>query len=499
MAESLKEKTITSVIWSSVGQFGTMALSFLSNLVLARLLLPSDYGCVGMLHVFIAVSNVFVTAGFGSALIQKKDPTHLDYSSVFHWTVVTSIVLYWVLFFCSPAIARFYDMPELSPVLRVQSLGLVIQTLVTIQTVQLQKQLRFKELSKRNIYASLAGAIVAVIMALSGFGVWSLVVSHLVGVAASVILLWKMSTWRPTLEFSWSSLKELFSFGGLVALSSLVETIYTNILSLVLGKWYSPSDLGYYTQANKLEQVPTGTLSKIVSNVTFPVLSSIQESPARFLSGVRRCMKSVMFLNVPIMVLLMIIARPLIILLYGSRWEISSVYFQILCLGGVFFTMNSLNITIIKALGKGKIYFFTQLSKRVLSILLIFLSFFLGKAGVIDGVLGLIWAVTISNICFVIINAFVNRQLIHYGIFAQLKDVFPYLLITGILAILCVGINKFLSINQFVVLFIQTCVFVVGYLLISKALRIEGYETYKRALITNINKYKGRKAKMCEQ
>ena len=132
MAESLKEKTITSVIWSSVGQFGTMALSFLSNLVLARLLLPSDYGCVGMLHVFIAVSNVFVTAGFGSALIQKKDPTHLDYSSVFHWTVVTSIVLYWVLFFCSPAIARFYDMPELSPVLRVQSLGLVIQTLVTM-------------------------------------------------------------------------------------------------------------------------------------------------------------------------------------------------------------------------------------------------------------------------------------------------------------------------------------------------------------------------------
>ena len=498
MAESLKERTITSVIWSSVGQFGTMALSFLSNLVLARLLLPSDYGCVGMLHVFIAISNVFVSAGFGSALIQKKDPTHLDYSSVFYWTVVSSIVLYWVLFFCSPAIARFYDMPELSPVLRVQSLGLVIQTLVTIQTVQLQKQLRFKELSKRNIYASLAGAIVAIIMALAGYGVWSLVVSHLVGVTTSVILLWGMSSWRPTLEFSWRSLKGLFAFGGMVALSSLFDTIYTNILSFVLGKWYTSSDLGYYTQARKLEQVPTGTLSKIVSNVTFPVLSSIQESPARFLSGVRHCLKSVMFLNVPIMVLLVVIARPLILLLYGSRWEVSSSYFQILCIGGVFFTMNSLNVTIIKALGKGKVYFVTQVSKRVLSILLIFLSLFLGKAGIIDGVLGLIWAVTISNICFVLINTFVNRRLIHYGIFAQMKDIFPYLLITGGLALLCVGIGKIVLINQFIVLFIQVSVFVIGYVLLSRVFNIEGYETYKGVLITNIKRLKGRRSRLSE-
>lgn len=486
MVKNLRNKTISGMLWSSVGQFGKMALSFLSNLVLARLLLPSDYGCVGMLHVFIAVSNVFVAAGFGSALVQKKSPKHVDYTSVFYWSLVTSIIFYWILFFSAPAIARFYSMPELRPVLRVQSLGLVLQTFVTVQNVQLQKQLRFKELSKRSIYATLIGTLVGVVMAFYGFGVWSLVVSHLVGVAASIMLLWKMSSWRPTLEFSWASLKELFSFGGLVALSSLVETIYNNLLSLVLGKWYSASDLGYYTQARKLEQIPTGSLGSIVGLVSFPVFSSLQDAPQKLLNGLRHCLKSVMYLNVPMMILLLVIAHPLIMLLYGAKWEVSAMYFQILCIGGVFFTLNSLNVTVIKALGKGKVYFFTQLAKRLLAIVLIFVSFILGKMGVVDGVLGLIWALTISHLLNVVINTFIIKKLTSYGLMEQFKDIFPYFLIAILLAGLCYLIQMLLPFHEYFVMVIQVVMYVSLYILLSKWFNIEGYDTYKNVLLSKL-------------
>ena len=195
----------------------------------------------------------------------------------------------------------------------------------------------------------------------------------------------------------------------------------------------------------------------------------------------------------------MVIARPLIILLYGAKWATSSSYFQILCLGGVFFTMNSLNVTIIKALGKGKVFFVTQVTKRVLSLALIFFSFILGKKGIIDGVLGLIWAVTISNILCVVINTFVNKKLIHYGILSQLKDVFPYLFISTVLALFCVGIKVVLPLNQFVLLFIQFLVFVLGYIILVKVFKVEGYETYRKVLITNINKFIRRKSRSHEK
>ncbi len=482
MAEGdLKQKTISGMIWSGIGRIGTVGISFISNIVLARLLMPDDFGCIGMLYVFIAISGIFVSGGLGQALIQKKEPTHIDYTTVFYWNLVMSVIFYLILFFCAPAIARFYEIPLLKDVLRVQSIVLFIQSFAIVQSNQLQKQLRFKELSVRNIVSALAGMTVAIIMAFLGYGVWSLVASTLVTALVSVALLWKMSTWRPTMEFSFQSLKELFSFGGLMLLSSLVETIYTNLQSLIIGKFYSAKDLGYFTQAKKLEEVPTNSLSAIVNEVSFPVFSALQDDKEKLLAGVRKNVKAITYLNFPLMVLLMVIAQPLIVFLYGAKWAPAAPFFQILCVSSMIYTLNTLNTNVIKSLGKSAIYFVVQLSKRLLGIGLI-------VAGFQFGIYGLLWAVTSVGYISFIINAIVNGKLICYGILKQMKDVGLCYIGTAAIGLAVYFLGTLIPLHPYWVMFIQIILFVGMYWLFSVVCKMEGYLTYKEILLSKFKK-----------
>ena len=480
MVDNIKHKTISGMIWTSIGKFGTMGLNFIANLILARLLMPSDYGTIGMLQIFINVSSVFATAGFGMALVQKKNPTHIDYTSVFYWNLIASIIFYFVLFFSGPAISRFYKMPELTSVLRVQSLALIIHAFYVVQSSQLQKQLRFKELSIRTIIATLSGTIVGVVMAFCGYGVWSLVYSHLVSVLVSVLLLWKMSTWRPSWEFSWRSLKELFPFGGLMALSSLVETVYNNIQGLVIGKWFSPSDLGYYTQAKKMETIPTDALSQVVNQVSFPVFSSLQDDKSRLLLGVRKNITSITYINFPVMFLLIVIAKPIVTILYGIKWIESVPYLQILCLAGAIYTMNTINTNVIKSLGKSNIYFIIQLVKRLLGIAFIFIS-------MRWGVFGLMWAITAYSYVALIINSVVNKKLINYGLLDQIKDIGKNIFVTVVSAC-STYILSYLPIHEYVIMFLQIMVFCVVFVLLSWFLKLDGFNVYSTIFKQQIGK-----------
>ena len=481
--DSLREKTVAGMMWSGIGKFGTLTLNFLSNLVLARLLLPSDYGAVGMLHVFIAVSGVFVSAGFGSALIQKKNPTHLDYTSVFYWNLAASLLFYGILFFSGPAIARFYNMPELCSILRVQSLGMIVGAFSHVQSNQLQKQLRFRELSIRNIVATVIGTAVSITLALLGYGVWSLVFGNLVSSIAAVLLLWWMSSWRPTREFSWQSLRELFSFGGLMALSSLVETLYSNLQSLIIGKWFSAKDLGYYSQARKLEGVPTSALSHIVGSVVFPVFSSLQDDRERLVSAFRKNIKSVTYLNFPLMVLLIIIARPLITLLYGAKWETSIPYFQILCIFSMVYTLNTLNTNVIKSLGRSGVFFTIQLTKRIIGIVLIIL-------GTRIGIFGLLWAVVANGYIAVLINLFVNKRLIGYGFVEQIGDVGGYYLLSAALGAAVYFSCQAIPIHPYLMMGVEIVLYSGLYILLSRWLKLEGYATYRSIIQEKLSKKK---------
>ena len=473
MSSALRQKTIFGMIWSSIGKFGTLSLSFISNLILARILMPSDFGYIGMLHIFIAISQVFINGGLGSALIQKKDVSHIDYSTVFYWNLLLSLIFFVLLYLTAPYIADFYKMHLLKDILRVQSIILLVNSFSLVQSIQLQKNLRFKALSVRNIIAALIGAVVAIIMALIGYGVWSLVFSNLIAAITSVILLWRMSSWRPTLEFSFNSLKNLFSFGGLMLLSSLVETAYTNIQGLIIGKVFTAKDLGYYTQARKLEDVPTNALSSIVNQVSFPVFSQLQDNLDILRAGVQRSIKSISFLNFPLMVLLIVIARPLIILLYTQRWEASIPYFQILCVGAMLYTINSVNTNVTRSLGKGSLYFWVQLIKRLAGIIFIVIS-------VQYGIEAMLWAIVILNYIFFIINGMVSGKLINYGLIAQLKDVYGVFILSITVGVVTYyGISLFSIDNYLLTLIIHTLIYSLLYISLSYIFKIDGFFTYK--------------------
>ncbi len=476
MSSVLRQKTIFSMIWSSIGKFGTLGMSFISNLVLARILMPSDFGYIGMLHIFIAISQVFINGGFGSALIQKKNVSHIDYSTVFYYNLLLSLIFYVLLYLAAPYIADFYKMHLLKDILRVQSIILIVNSFSLVQSIQLQKNLRFKALSVRNIIAALIGAVVAIIMALLGYGVWSLVFSNLIAAITSVILLWRMSSWRPTLEFSFASLKGLFTFGGLILLSSLVETAYTNIQGLIIGKVFSAKDLGYYTQARKLEDVPTSALSSIVNQVSFPVFAQLQDNLHSLRAGVRKNLTSISYLNFPLMALFIVIARPLIILLYTDRWETSISYFQILCIGAMLYTINTVNTNVTRSMGKGALYFWVQFIKRIIGIISILIS-------VRYGIIAMLWTIVVLNYLYFIINSIVTGKLIDYGFMAQLKDVSGVFILSAMVGVITYyGFNLLPIDNYLLALIIQIIVYSLLYLSLSYVLKIEGFFTYKEVV-----------------
>ena len=474
----LKERTVSGMMWGGIGKVGTLTINFLTNLVLARLLMPEDFGAIAMLAIFLAVSNIFIQGGLGAALIQKKNPDHLDYSTVFYWNLVVAAVFYLILYVSAPFIADYYALPLVKPLLRVQSLVLLIQSFSIVQYTQLQKQMNFKALAIRNMAAALAGTLIAIPLALRGFGAWSLVASAILASIVNVLLLWKMSDWRPSWEFSLSSLKTLFSFGGLMLLSSLAETLYTNLQGLIIGKRFSAGDLGYFSQAKKLEDIPVTGLSSIVNDVTFPAFSSLQDDPDRLLAGVRKSTKALTFLNFPMMVLLMIVAQPLICLLYGSKWEPSAPYFQILCVSGLIYTVNTLNTNVIKSLGKGKIYFVIQITKRLIGIALILF-------GIRFGIYGLLWAVASVAYIGFIINTIVNKKLINYGLLRQIGDVGVCLLIAVVTGALTYGFGLLLHCHPYLTMLFQIILYVGLYISIAKILKINELNVYL-GIITNI-------------
>lgn len=484
--EDLKKKTIFGIVWNGLGNAGSSLISFVSNIVLARLLLPSDFGCIAMLYVFMALSNTFINAGFGSALIQKKNPTREDYNTVFYWNIIVALLLYFVLFFSSPAIARFYEMPLLSDVLKVHAIALITSSFGIIQRTQLAKSLKFKDISKSMLISISCGTVTAITMAFCGFGVWSLVASNLVHSVVSVLILWRFSPWRPQWCFSFNSFKELFAFGGVLALVGIINTLYGNIQAMIIGKKFSATDVGYFNQAKRLEFVPSDTVTMVVDQVTFPVFSKIRDDAARFVAGIRTNVKAVSYLNFALYVLLIIIAYPLIHFIYGDKWDAAVPYFQILCLAGMVYSLDQINLNVVKSLGKGSLYFLTQIITRLAGILIVI-------GGMRWGISGLLWSLVISNYLNLLVSSTIRSKLVKYSLLEQLKDLLPTLILAIIAGFFAWIVGRFVDVHYVLLMTIQTLVFGGVYMGLSYLVKLDGFIICKDAAISLIKQKKSAK------
>ncbi|NMB50378.1 MAG: lipopolysaccharide biosynthesis protein [Bacteroidales bacterium] len=480
---SLKQKTINSIIWSFIRRFGTLIISFIANLILARLLFPKDFGSIGMITVFLAISETLINGGLGSALIQKKNPTNIDYSTVFYWNLSLSIFLYVILYFSAPSISKFYNMPILSKLLRVQGIILIINSFNIIQNNILIKKLNFKTLAIRDLISNSIGAVIGISLAFMQFGVWSLVIRTLVVGIFNSILLWGISSWRPSFAFSWDSFKELFSFGSLMLLYSLTDTVTNELQSLIIGKKFSAQSLGFYTQAKKIHEIPQKGLTQPINQVTFPVFSTIQDKPATLKKYVSKSMKTITFISFPLMVLLIIIAKPLIKLLLSDKWLASAPLFQLLCLSGMLFPINSNCINVMKAMGKSNYVFYSALIKRFITISFIII-------GLQFGIMAMIFFYSISIYFWFIINAFILGKLINYGIKKQINEMGLTYVTSFIIGGIVFAITKNLSVNYFMLMLIQISIFITFYLGLSYILKVEGYYYLKTITKEQIRKLK---------
>ena len=281
MAEDLKQKAASGMVWTSIQKFVGMGISFISGIILARLLTPEDFGCIGMLSIFMVVANAFVEGGLASALIQKKRPTQEDYSTIFFFNLGMSALMYAILFCSAPAIARFYKMPLLSAVLRVQGLVLVINAFAIVQSNQLRKQFQFKKLAIVTLVTSVISIAVTIYMAYKGFGVWALVIQNILGALIPAIIYWFTNKWLPLLVFSKSSFKELFSFGFFMFLSNLINTFCNNIQGLLIGRFYNPATMGYYSKARSTEELASTSISSVMGQVTYPLYAEYQNDSSQ--------------------------------------------------------------------------------------------------------------------------------------------------------------------------------------------------------------------------
>jgi teichuronic acid exporter len=483
MQLDIKQKTITGLLWSFLDSFSSQGIQFIVGIVLARLLSPREFGLIGMLSIFIAISQSFIDSGFTTALIRKNNCTKEDYSTIFYFNIIVSVFFYLLLFSFSGAISSFFNEPQLKSLIQVLGIGLLFNSLAIIQKTIMVKELNFKIQMRISFTASLLSGLISLLMAYQGMGVWSLVALTLSRFGISTILLWVWSTWRPIMVFSMRSFKDLFSFGSKLLISGLLDTGYRNVYNLIVGKFFSASELGYYVQADQFQTLPSQNLVGVISKVSFPVLSSIQNEPEKLRAAYKKLIKSTMLFTFVLMIGLAAVAKPLILTLIGEKWLPSVIYLQMLCFVGMFYPLHALNLNMLQVQGRSDLFLRLEIIKKIIAIPTIVI-------GVFFGIKVLILGLFVSTVIAFYLNSYWSGKFIGYSTFQQVKDILPSFCLSLFVGITVFIAGRILNFSPLLVLFSQVGLGILLTFGISELLQLEDYKYIKEIVLERAFKKK---------
>lgn len=432
---SLINQTKLAVLWSICQQFSVKIIGLIINIFLARILSPTEFGLIAMLSVFISIGNSLMDSGLTSSLIRSRFSGQKDYSTVFIFNLIGGFSAYGILYASAPFIADFFKQPLLLAIIKVYGLSFIINAFFSIQNTLLVKEMHFKKQALIQIPAVIIGGAVGILLAINGSGVWSLVYMYLATPMFSTVLHWYYSAWRPRLIFNKRSFKKHFHFGYKMTLSGLIDTLYQNIYTIIIGRFYAAAQLGYYSRASTLSQFPIGIISTAINKVAYPMFSSIAHDDTKLKTAYQKLMQQVLFWNAPSLIYLAIIAEPMISVLLTDKWLPAVPYFQIMCIAGILYPLHSYNLNILKVKGRSGQYLKLEIIKKVLMVL--------GIICVIPfGIMGLLYFQLFFSVFAYYINSFYSGKLINYSILEQLKDIWPVLFLSGVLGITIYYLDK---------------------------------------------------------
>lgn len=485
-SEVNKEKVFTSLLWKLMERSGTQGIQFVVQIVLARLLLPSDYGMIALVMIFIMLANVFIQKGFNTALVQKKDADEIDFSSVLYLSLVVSGIMIIFLFFMSPMIANFYREPRLVQILRVLSLTLLFGAFNSIQNAYVVKHMMFKKLFFSSLGAILISGTVGVIAAYAGLGVWALVFQQLMNQMMITVILWFTVKWRPQLIFSFKAVKALFSFGWKLLASALINEFYMNLRTLIIGRMYSPSMLGFYNRGQQFPHFIVTNIDGSIQSVMLPTLSAHQEDRKRVREMVRRSIVTSSFIMFPMMVGLAVIAEPLIKILLTEKWLPAVPFLQLFCLQYAIMPIHTANLQAINALGRSDIFLKLEVLKKIVGISIIVFTLPYGIYALAIGSI-------IGDLIGSFLNAYPNKKLLDYSYLEQIRDIMPSVILSLGMGI-TVYAMRFLSIPTGPLLLLQIVGGILFYIGFAHVIKLESFHYLKVTVIDILKKRKRKEA-----